>query len=108
MAAWRSRFVDQKFESYVTTSNQADLTFLGDLMAKGKVTPFVEKTYSLDQTADALSYFEEGHARGKLVVKIDADESSAHELTTDQYVLAPGFSATRTLHSVCLTREVNH
>ena len=48
-------------------SNQADLKFLSDLMAEGKVTPFVEKTYSLDQTADALRYFEEGHARGKLV-----------------------------------------
>ena len=71
-AAWRSRFVDQKFQSYVTKSNQADLKFLSDLMAEGKVTPFVEKTYSLDRTAAALRYFEEGHARGKLVITIPA------------------------------------
>src|SRR5213595_2306145 len=38
-AAWRSRFVDQKFEKYVTTSNLADLKFLSDLMAEGKVMP---------------------------------------------------------------------
>ena len=43
-AAWRSRFVDEKFENYVTKSNQADLKFLGDLVAKGKVTPFVDDT----------------------------------------------------------------
>ena len=107
-AAWRSRFVDQKFESYVTTSNQADLKFLSDLMAEGKVTPFVEKTYSLDQTADALRYFEEGHARGKLVIKIAAVVTSADELTADEYVPATGLWATETVRSVGRTREVNH
>ena len=107
-AAWRSRFVDQKFERYITTSNQADLKFLSDLMAEGKVTPFVEKTYSLDQTADALRYFEEGHARGKLVIKIAAVVTSAGELTSDEYVPATGLWATETVRSVGRTREVNH
>ena len=107
-AAWRSRFVDQKFESYVTTSNQADLKFLSDLMAEGKVTPFVEKTYSLDQTADALRYFEEGHARGKLVIKISAVVTSTGELTPDEYVPATGLWETETMRSVGRPREVNH
>ena len=101
-AAWRSRFVDQKFESYVTKTNQADLKFLSDLMAEGKVTPFVERTYPLDQTADALRYFEEGHARGKLVIKIPA-AISAGALTAADFVLATGL-----VPSVGLTREVNH
>jgi len=102
-AAWRSRFVDQKFESYVTTSNQADLKFLSDLMAEGKVTPFVEKTYSLDQTADALRYFEDGHARGKLVIKIPAAVISAGALRAPDYALAIGLA----VRSVGLTREMN-
>jgi NADPH:quinone reductase-like Zn-dependent oxidoreductase len=106
-AAWRSRFVDQKFESYVTTSNQADLKFLSDLMAEGKVTPFVEKTYSLDQTADALRYFEEGHARGKLVIKIAAVVTSAGELTSDKCALATGLRPAQTVRSVGRTREMN-
>jgi len=103
-AAWRSRFVDQKFESYVTKSNQADLKFLSDLMTEGKVTPFVEKTYPLNQTADALRYFEEGHARGKLVITIPATVISARALTAPDYVLATGLG----MRSVGLTREVNH
>ena len=107
-AAWRSRFVDQKFENYVTTSNQADLKFLSDLVAEGKVTPFVEKTYSLDQTADALRYFEEGHARGKLVIKIAAAVTRAGELTSDEYVHATGLWETQTVRGVGRTREVNH
>ena len=107
-AAWRSRFVDQKFENYVTTSNQPDLKFLSDLVAEGKMTPFVEKTYSLDQTAEALRYFEEGHARGKLVIKIADVVTSAGELTSDEYVPATGLWATETMHSVGRMREVNH
>jgi NADPH:quinone reductase-like Zn-dependent oxidoreductase len=108
-AAWRSRFVDQKFESYVTASNQADLKFLSDLMAEGKVTPFVEKTYSLDQTADALRYFEEGHARGKLVIKIPAAVvTSGGELTANEYVPATELWMAQTVRSVGRTREVNH
>jgi len=107
-AAWRSRFVDQNFESYVTTSSGADLKFLSDLMAEGKVTPFVEKTYSLDQTADALRYFEEGHARGKLVIQMADVVSSAGELTADEYVFATGLWAAGTVRSVGRTREVNH
>ena len=107
-AAWRSRFVDQKFENYVTTSNQADLKFLSDLVAEGKVTPFVEKTYSLDQTAEALRYFEEGHARGKLVIKVATLVPGTGDLTSDEYVPATGLWATETMHSVGQMREVNH
>jgi len=66
-----SRLTDRKFAQYTTTMNQADLKFLSDLMAGGKVTPFVEKTYRLSETAEALRYFNEGHARGKLVIAIE-------------------------------------
>ena len=66
-----SRLTDRKFAQYTTTMNQADLKFLSDLMAAGKVTPFVEKTYRLSETAEALRYFNEGHARGKLVIAIE-------------------------------------
>jgi hypothetical protein len=99
--------VDQKFENYVTTSNEADLKLLSDLVTEGKVTPFVEKTYSLDQTAEALRYFEEGHARGKLVIKIADVVASAGGLTSDEYVPATGLWATETMHSVGRMREVN-
>jgi len=107
-AVWRSRFVDETFKSYVTTSNQADLKFLGELLAEGKVTPFVEKTYSLDQTADALRYFEEGHARGKLVIKIAAVMTNTGEVTSNEYVPLTGFWAAERVRSVGRTREVNY
>ena len=40
-------------------------------MAEGKVKPFVEKTYPMREAADALRYFEEGHARGKIVIAVE-------------------------------------
>ena len=61
---------DKQFVRYTTASNQADLKFLSELMAEGKVTPFVEKTYHLSEAAEALRYFNEGHARGKIVITI--------------------------------------
>ena len=70
-ASLRSRFVDQKFERYTTTFNKTDLAFLGKLMAEGKVTPVVEKTYQVSETAEAVRYLQQGHVRGKLVIAIE-------------------------------------
>src|SRR5437667_9546928 len=66
-----SRFTDHKFAQYTTKMDQADLKFLSDLMAQGKVKPFVEKTYPITETAEALRYFEQGHARGKIVITVE-------------------------------------
>jgi NADPH:quinone reductase-like Zn-dependent oxidoreductase len=67
-ASLRSRFTEEKFERYTTTFNKTDLALLRDLMADGKVTPLVEKTYPMAATAEAVRYLQEGHVRGKLVV----------------------------------------
>jgi NADPH:quinone reductase-like Zn-dependent oxidoreductase len=41
------------------------------LMQAGKVSPVVDRTYKLSETADAVRYLEEGHARGKTVITIE-------------------------------------
>jgi NADPH:quinone reductase-like Zn-dependent oxidoreductase len=67
----RSRFVNEKFIAYIATMNKADLTILGDLMQAGKMTPVIDRTYKLSETADALRYLETGHARGKVVITME-------------------------------------
>ena len=67
----RSRFVSQKFISYIAQFNKKDMTVLGDLMQSGKVTPVIDRTYKLSEAADALRYLEQGHARGKVVVTVE-------------------------------------
>jgi NADPH:quinone reductase-like Zn-dependent oxidoreductase len=106
-AALLSRFGGQKFERYMTRTDQADLRFLSDLMAEGKVTPFVEKIYPMAETPEALRYFAEGHARGKLVIKIASVVTNAGELTTDECVLATDLWAAEKVCSIGRTREVN-
>jgi NADPH:quinone reductase-like Zn-dependent oxidoreductase len=66
-----SRFVSQKFVAYIATMNKADLTILADLMQSGKVTPVIDKAYKFSETADALRYLEQGHARGKVVITVE-------------------------------------
>ncbi|HWX15345.1 MAG TPA: NAD(P)-dependent alcohol dehydrogenase [Chthoniobacterales bacterium] len=66
-----SRFVRQKFVRYGTETNKEDLKLLSDLVQTGKVTPVIDRTYKLSETAEAMRYFEEGHARGKVVITVE-------------------------------------
>lgn len=51
--------------------NQEDLTMLGDLMQAGRVTPVIDRRYSLDEVPEAIRYSEEGHARGKIIISFE-------------------------------------
>ena len=66
-----SRFVRQKFVRYGTKTDKEDLKLLSDLMQTGKLTPVIDRTYKLSETAEAMRYFEEGHARGKVVITVE-------------------------------------
>src|SRR2546430_3383624 len=69
--AFLSNFTKQKFHFYIAKLTKADLNVLRELMESGKVSPVIDRTYKLDQTADAVRYMEEGHARGKVVITIE-------------------------------------
>ncbi len=65
-----SPFISQKFKFFIAKILKADLTVLRDLMQEGKVTPVIDRQYPMSETAEALRYLEEGHARGKVVITI--------------------------------------
>jgi NADPH:quinone reductase-like Zn-dependent oxidoreductase len=50
--------------------NTSDLNFLAGLMQSGKVTPVLDRSYALRETADAVRYVEQLHARGKVVLSV--------------------------------------
>jgi len=66
-----SWFVSQKQVMVLAKASQEDLVIMGQLMASGKVTPVIDKRYSLCQVPDAIRYLEAGHARGKVVITLD-------------------------------------
>src|SRR5437762_1255981 len=70
-AMFLSKFVSQKMGMMLAELNQKDLTALADLMQSGKVTPVIDKTYKLSELPQAIEYLEQGHARGKVVIKVD-------------------------------------
>jgi NADPH:quinone reductase-like Zn-dependent oxidoreductase len=47
---------------------QEDVADLVEMIDAGKVRPVVDRTYPLDEVAEALRFVEDGHARGKVVI----------------------------------------
>jgi len=66
-----SPFVKQTMGMMLAELNQKDLAAMADLMQSGKVTPVIDRTYNLSELPQAIQYLEQGHARGKVVVKVD-------------------------------------
>jgi NADPH:quinone reductase-like Zn-dependent oxidoreductase len=60
----------RKMGSLVATSNKNDLLFMKGLLENGHVKPVIDRSYTLDQVAEAMRYLEEGHAKGKIVLNI--------------------------------------
>jgi len=68
--AW-SLFQKQKFRFFVAKMKRDDLVILCELIKAGKVTPMIDRRYPLTETADAIAYVEEGHARAKVVITLE-------------------------------------
>ena len=55
---------------YISKFVLADLEFLAELLADGRLTPRIDRTYELAAGAEAFRTLAEGHVRGKLVVRM--------------------------------------
>jgi NADPH:quinone reductase-like Zn-dependent oxidoreductase len=66
-----TRFVSQDMGMLLAKLNKEDLSILRDLMQAGKVTPVIDRTYTLSQVPEAIRYLEAGHARGKVVIAVE-------------------------------------
>ena len=66
----RSLFVRQQSRPFLSMPNQADLQVLKGLIEAGKLTPVIDRTFSLNETAEALRLIGGGHARGKVVIVV--------------------------------------
>lgn len=51
-------------------ANGTQLDQISALVESGVITPVIDKVYPFESTADALSYVEQGRAKGKVVIKI--------------------------------------
>ena len=68
-----SSFVRQRLNALIETRSnwsKEDLVVLKELIEAGKVTPVISAYYPLREVPEAIRHFEEGHARGKVVITV--------------------------------------
>jgi NADPH:quinone reductase-like Zn-dependent oxidoreductase len=65
-----SRFVSHTLRPFLLSPKLEDLVTLKELVESGKVTPVIDRTYPLNETAQAIGHVGEGHARGKVAITV--------------------------------------
>jgi 2-desacetyl-2-hydroxyethyl bacteriochlorophyllide A dehydrogenase len=68
---WYNKMTSQKLEMLDMEINVQDLTYLTKLLDEGKIVSVVDRYYSLSQVKEAMEYLIEGHARGKVIIRVD-------------------------------------
>jgi NADPH:quinone reductase-like Zn-dependent oxidoreductase len=61
---------------FLARSSKEDLAIMHELMEAGKVTPVIDKRYRLSEVPEAIRYLEEGHARGKVVITLEHNNTT--------------------------------
>ena len=69
-AAVLFQFGGQTLGNFLVSSNHADLVVLAEMIEAGKVTPVMDRTYPLSETAQAIDHVGKGHARGKVAITV--------------------------------------
>ena len=67
-ARWAFRRADASFHQFTESMDHDDLTFLGQLLATGRITPAVDRVIGLDGVAEGLAELGTGHTHAKIVV----------------------------------------
>ena len=66
----RSRLLKQRVLMYIARTNQADLTYIGELIVAGTVRPVIDRAYPLAEGVEAVRYLGTGQARAKVVINV--------------------------------------
>jgi NADPH:quinone reductase-like Zn-dependent oxidoreductase len=59
---------NERMVNFQVRPNQKDLASMTELLEAGKVVPVIDRRYPLNEVAEAIRYYGEGHARGKVVI----------------------------------------
>ncbi|MDP2287438.1 MAG: NAD(P)-dependent alcohol dehydrogenase [Actinomycetota bacterium] len=65
-----SGFTRQQLRPFLSVEKRQDLLTLAELLTTGQVRTVIDRTYPLEEAADALRYIAAGHTRGKVVVTV--------------------------------------
>jgi NADPH:quinone reductase-like Zn-dependent oxidoreductase len=60
----------QKVAFFIANINREDLLFMNELFEAGKLTPLIDRQYTLNELPQAMHHFAEGHPHGKIVITV--------------------------------------
>lgn len=66
-----SPFIGQKLAMFTVVPKHDDLELLARLVEQGVVRVTIERRYSFADTPDAVTWVEQGHSRGKVVIAVE-------------------------------------
>jgi NADPH:quinone reductase-like Zn-dependent oxidoreductase len=69
-AYFLSYFTRWQGRPFLASINNKDLVVLKELIESGKITPVIDRTYSLNKIKEAFRYLDEHHAKGKVVISV--------------------------------------
>jgi NADPH:quinone reductase-like Zn-dependent oxidoreductase len=67
---WTHLWCGKKATFLMVRTSGKDLNFIRELIEAGKVKSIIDKIFSLPEVASAHAYCEEGHTRGKTIIRI--------------------------------------
>ena len=71
LGGWMSLISGRTFRTVSAKANPKDLATVKALAESGKLVPVIDRRYPLEETAEALRYLGQGHARGKIIIMVD-------------------------------------